>query len=93
MDKVCTQHILRLLQKIIANMFFRDSEHIGMGKCYLFPKNITISIELGRLVQVGENYPQFPPRPKYIPKLGKSQCENCFSFSPANVWKLTNNFN
>ena len=55
MEKVCTQHILRLLQNIIANMFFRDSEHIEMGECYLFPKNITVSIELGRLVQVGEN--------------------------------------
>ena len=32
--KVCTKHILRLLWKMVENMFFLGSEHIGMrGKC------------------------------------------------------------
>ena len=31
MGKVSTKHILRLLWKMVENMFFLDSEHIGMG--------------------------------------------------------------
>ena len=30
MGKVCTQHILRLLWKIVKNMFFVNIEHVGM---------------------------------------------------------------
>ena len=34
MGKVCTKHILRLLWKMVENMCFLGSEHIGMrGKC------------------------------------------------------------
>ena len=33
MGKKCTKHILRLLYKMVENMFFLDSEHVGMGEC------------------------------------------------------------
>ena len=55
MGKVSTKHILRLLWKMVENMFFLDSEHIGMGGMLPTPppppppkkKKNTISIEWG----------------------------------------------
>ena len=45
MGKVCTKHILRLLWKMVENMFFLDSESKGMrGKCSL-TKKFTISTD------------------------------------------------
>ena len=32
MGKVCTKHILGLLSKMVENMFFLDSKHVGMGR-------------------------------------------------------------
>ena len=33
MGKVGMKHIIVLLWKMVKNMFFLDSEHLGMGKC------------------------------------------------------------
>ena len=45
--KVFTKHILRLLWKMVENMFFLDFERVGMGGMPPLPppKKITISIE------------------------------------------------
>ena len=47
MGKVCTQHILRLLWKMVENMFFIDSEHVRKGE--YSPQKFMISIEWGIL--------------------------------------------
>ena len=63
MGKVCTKHILRLLWKMVENMFFLDSEHIGMGgKCW-FIQFITGSIQWrGGQVQMVLDSPPIPPK-------------------------------
>ena len=38
MEKVCMKHIIVLLSKMVQNMFFLDSEHVGMGKWCPPPK-------------------------------------------------------
>ena len=52
-----TQHMLRLLWKMIENMFFRNSEYIGIGG--RLPPKFIISIDRGKEVQVGA----IPPNP------------------------------
>ena len=42
MGKVCTKHILGLLQKMVENMFFLDSEHAGMGGMLLSKKGCLV---------------------------------------------------
>ena len=39
MGKVCTKHMLRLLWKMVENIYFLHREHVGMGRMYLPPKN------------------------------------------------------
>ena len=34
MGKVCIKHRIGLLQKMVENMFFLDSEHAEMRKCF-----------------------------------------------------------
>ena len=56
MGKACTKYILGLLWKIVENIFFLNSEHIGMrGKCSPC-KKITISIHW-----VGRKFHPNPP--------------------------------
>ena len=40
MRKICRKHILRLLWKMVENMFFLDSEHVGMGR--MLPQNLLL---------------------------------------------------
>ena len=50
---------------MVKNVFFLDSEHIGMGGNALLKKNYYFSWVGGgqkQEVQVGESPPQFPPK-------------------------------
>ena len=55
MAKVCTPYILRLLWKTVENMFFQESEQIGMGG-RLLPKFIT-STECSETSSSGGEFP------------------------------------
>ena len=65
MGKVHTKHILRLLWKMDENMFFLDSEHIGMrGKCPL-PLLFLLSGE--EISSSAGKFSGTAPSPKNIP--------------------------
>lgn len=51
--KICTKHILRLLLKMVENMFFLDSEYVGKGGWppFLPPQK---AIKWGKQFQVGK---------------------------------------
>ena len=54
---------IRLLRKMIENMFFLDTEHVGMGRMPPLPKKkITIYIEWEETTSNGGNSSQLPPK-------------------------------
>lgn len=58
MGKVCTKHMIRLLWKMMENMFFLDSEHVGMGWMVL-PKSLVFLLS-GR--ETNSSWGESPPK-------------------------------
>lgn len=65
MGKVYTKHILRSLWKMVENIFFLDSEHVGIGE--MLPlKNLLFLSSVRKQVQAAEIVPQFTPSSQRI---------------------------
>ena len=58
MGRVCRKHILRLLWKMVENMFFLDSEQIRMER--MIPPKFAIPIEWEETSLNGGISPQSP---------------------------------
>ena len=71
--KICMKQILKLLWKMVENMFFLDSEHLGMrGNPPAAPppkkkKKLIFTFNWGEASSCEENSSKSPPCPKHIP--------------------------
>ena len=82
MGKVYTKHILRLLWKMVENVFFLDSEHVGIGGM-VAPQKLPFLLNGMKQVQVLG----YSPRCHHSPPLPPDLCitETVTSFSATNV--------